>query len=1151
VGRVALVLALFLSSLGIAAAQKSVPFVNQPLVQDAAAPGGSAFRLTVDGRRVPPAVMLSTPPLTFSSKKVGTTSTTGTSAGATRRSRAVADASDPSSGQWTLIGPQPLLYNASLGTEGVQHSGQVNALAVDPRNSNVVYLGADGGGVWKTTDGGQAWTPLTDYQSSLEVGALALDPSNPDVVYAGTDLNNDSFCNDGEGILKSTDGGATWTQLAGPLPYGAGLVARIWSLAVSPSDGNVLLAVDQSAAGIGLYRSADGGNTWNRVVAPETTGNGYQVLFDPTNGSIAYASLDTVYKSTDGGDTWAAANGTGSNVLPAGSYIWLAIAPSSPSTLYAGTGAEPSSGTYMYKTVDGGQNWTPLVFPWWSSIVLVDPTNPDVVVSGSVGLSESTDGGSSWSSADTAFGGFHGGMAFSADGGVLYMGTEGGVWAASNVTANPWTLTDLNVTLATTDFYNIVIHPTNPSIAFAASASNGVALYSGQLEWESTACDNGGRDGAFDFMNPSTIYAVCGPPNAVLKSADGGASFTQMTNGIDASELANFPAMAMDPANSQRLYLAATHVWQSNDGANTWTAISPALGTAIWDQTLAVSPNDPNTVYLGNSNGVYVTTNALTGAAATWTAAGAGLPPNAAQCNYYGPTCSYLNRLVADPSSAGTAYVVFGGYTNGQVYKTTNRGTTWTDISGNLPNLKVNDIAVDPDVPNTLYIATEHGLYVTADGGNTWNPLGTGLPNVAVTALKLQRPTRILYAATLGRSAWDLQLAALPSPVALSTTSLSFGNQALPQTVTLTNSGTAPLTLYSVTAPDGFSQVNTCGVQVQAGGSCSIMVGFTAGASGSYSGNVTITDDAPGEPQLIAVTGTGTGTGPSVAFSPTGLTFGSRLVNSPSAAQTLTLTNNGSAALAITSVAASANFAQTNTCGTSVAAGANCAISVTFIPTTAGPLAGSITVTDNAPGGSQTAALTGTGQDFSFAPPSGSSTTASVAPGSTANYTLSVGGEGGLSGTVSFTCTGAPSEATCSVSPNPATLGSSASNVTVTVITSAASLIAPRSRPLPPVPPLSPGLRGLLMLVLVLAAIAWAIRRGKQPGVGRWQAVFLPLAGGLLLMLALTGCGGGGGGGGGGTPGTPAGTYPLTVTGSTGSGASAVSHSVTLTLTVS
>ena len=160
-------------------------------------------------------------------------------ANAQEKRRADALANDAASGQWTLIGPQPLLYG-----DGRAHSGQVNALAVDPLDSNVVYLGADGGGVWKTTDAGQTWTPLTDNQPSLEIGALVLDPSNPDIVYAGTAFSDADFDNMGAGILKSSDGGNTWTQLPGPLPIGPGLEAVIRSLAVSPSDGNILLAVD-------------------------------------------------------------------------------------------------------------------------------------------------------------------------------------------------------------------------------------------------------------------------------------------------------------------------------------------------------------------------------------------------------------------------------------------------------------------------------------------------------------------------------------------------------------------------------------------------------------------------------------------------------------------------------------------------------------------------------------------------------------------------------------------------------------------------------------------------------------------------------------------------------------------------------------------
>src|SRR5271157_2429407 len=213
------------------------------------------------------------------------------------------------------------------------------------------------------------------------------------------------------------------------------------------------------------------------------------------------------------------------------------------------------------------------------------------------------------------------------------------------------------------------------------------------------------------------------------------------------------------------------------------------------------------------------------------------------------------------------------------------------------------------------------------------------------------------------------------------------------------------------------------------------------------------------------------------------------------------------------------------------------------------------TPTDTADYNTATATVTLAVADFIFTLPSGSSTasagssrSANVAPGQLATYTLSVGGEGGLSGAVAFTCTGAPSEATCTVSPNPLTVGNSATNITITVTTTAPSVSAPRSRPLPPAPPLSPGLRDLLMLALVLAAMAWLVRRRSQPGVRRWRSTVLLLASGLLLTLALARCGGGGPAP---NPGTPAGTYTLTVTGSTSSGSGTVSHSVTLTLYVS
>jgi len=267
-----------------------------------------------------------------------------------------------SSARWTLIGPEPTdtPYNVPV------VAGRITALAVDPTNANVVYAGAADGGVWKTTDGGIHWAPLTDTQPSLAVGSIAIDPSNHSTIYVGTgeeNYNGDAYY--GAGILKSTDGGTSWAQIKGPFggpnnAFAGG--AFIGALAVEPDNSAVILAGVRIYMGTtGIYRSEDGGATWTSVLSAS---DGRAIVFDPSNGNIAYAALQSigVYKSFDAGKTWALINGTGSNVLPANvGRIALAIAPSSPSTLYAGV-QDAYSGSLLgfFKTIDGGANWVKL-----------------------------------------------------------------------------------------------------------------------------------------------------------------------------------------------------------------------------------------------------------------------------------------------------------------------------------------------------------------------------------------------------------------------------------------------------------------------------------------------------------------------------------------------------------------------------------------------------------------------------------------------------------------------------------------------------------------------------------------------------------------------------------------------------------------------
>jgi hypothetical protein len=385
---------------------------------------------------------------------------------------------------------------------------------------------------------------------------------------------------------------------------------------------------------------------------------------------------------------------------------------------------------------------------------------------------------------------------------------------------------------------------------------------------------------------------------------------------------------------------------------------------------------------------------------------------------------------------------------------------------------------------------------------------------------------------------------------------------ALPATEASTG-GTATFTV-SWSGTDADSGINSFTIYVSDnGGAFTPWETATTDTSDSYTGTAghtygfySIATDNAGNVEAAKTTAEATTevTAPvAVTLSATSEDFGGQNVTTTSAAKMVTLTNSGTQTLTISSIAASGDFAETNTCGASVSAGGNCMIAVTFTPTATGARTGSVTITDNAPDSPESVSLTGMGQDFTFAVATGDSSSATVTAGSPANYTLSVAGEGGLSGNLSFTCTGAPSESTCTVTPNPAPVGNSSSNVAVAVTTTAPAASAPRSRPVSPMPPLSPGMRGILMLALLLTAITWAFMRRRIAGAGRWRATMLPLGAALLLFLALAACGGGGGSVGGGptkNPGTPSGTYMLTVTATAGSGSSALNHTVMLTIIV-
>jgi photosystem II stability/assembly factor-like uncharacterized protein len=785
--------------------------------------------------------------------------------------------------QWTSIGPAPVQRS------GISFSGRVRALAVDPTNTSIVYLGAADGGVWKTTDGGQHWVPLTDTQPSLSIGSLALDPRNPSTIYVGTGepFTVDSF--PGVGILKSTDGGQTWTTIQGPF-----LNAHIGDLAVDPNNSlNVLAAAD-----IGLERSTDGGNTWTQVFNT----NASRVLFDPKNPGVAYGSdLGSVFKSTDSGATWT-------RILNENAADGLSSVTLSGSTLYAFF-----DDSTLFKSTDAGATWTQLTAPGapfcqgqcnYNLIAAASPTNPNVVYVGSIEMYHSNDGGVTWGLDDNSHPDNHA-LAFSPDGAMVYAGNDGGAWAAPTGTATnvaiPWT--NLNNTLATLQFYRgISIATGDPNLSLGGTQDNGTERYSGTPTWTEVI----GGDGfatAIDPFNQQIMYGTL-QNAAIFKSTDGGATFSQ----IGPFNNGRFDTLlAMDPSAPQHLYTdpGTGFVFQSNDAGTTWTSISPEQSFIA---NIAVAPTDSNTVYAVTNVGVAVTRNALAGTGSTWK-------------SFPSPDQAGAGQIVVDPHDATVAYATRTQLVGPRIFKITGAGATWTDISGNLPFIGVFDIVVDPAQANTFYIGTDIGVFSTTDGGTTWNTLVAGLPRAGVESLALDASTRILRAATHGRSVWDLQLppATGVGHGTLSGTVVNISNNAAISGATVSFSGGTTTTnasgfyqftnvavgTYSVTAAHSGFFSSTQSAPVAAGSTTTL--NFKLATGGKLAGTVTNSSGAGVSGATVSISGGSVPTSVTLTTSSTGA-YATNFI--PVGSYTITVSATG---FATQSKTATVNTGQTTT----------------------------------------------------------------------------------------------------------------------------------------------------------------------------------------------------------------------------------------------
>lgn len=673
--------------------------------------------------------------------------------------------------------------------------------AILPIDAATVFVGGVSGGIWKTTNcctTSTTWTPINDFMANLAVSSLILDPTNANVMYAGT---GEGFFNvdavRGAGVFQSTDGGATWNQLASTNNSSWYYVNR---LAISPNGATLLAATNT-----GIYRSTNGGSTWIRV---ESSSNYKDVKFDPTDSMKAIASRASfqVRYSTDGGVTWLVATGvtSGSSSLD---RVELAYAPSNPSIVYASAG--PAA--VVYKSTDGGHTYalvnadagyqaSPTSQYWYDNAFWVDPTDPNHVVGGGLDLYQSTNGGTTFTKISDWTTGWpdnppsphadhHALVSIPGSSTALLNGNDGGLMYTSNILTagnnppgynNGWVY--LNNNLGITQFYGVAGN--GNGVLYGGAQDNGVSRGTpgAPNAWTYAFGGDGGKTVA-DPTNPNYLYGEY--TNAqVHRSVNGGASadyiYGEYYNGsawtcraapyrIDdaCNGTANFIApILLDPNNANRLLVGGLSLWVTNDartpyvynsptGGPQWAAIKSSIGSEII--AIAVAPSNSNVIWVGYANSrIDMTTDG----GATWMRVDSNIGAN--------KPGTQVSAIAIDRNNSNIVYVGFTGFGANRAWRTADSGTTWTNITSNLPQAPIYAFAINPSNSAWLYVGTEIGIFASVDAGATWNvPAGAangdGPANVATFDLQWMgggnsTGSPILIAGTHGRGAWTVDV---------------------------------------------------------------------------------------------------------------------------------------------------------------------------------------------------------------------------------------------------------------------------------------------------------------------------------------------------------------------------------------------------------
>lgn len=629
---------------------------------------------------------------------------------------------------WFNIGPTPGTYP---GYGNI--SSRITSIRIDPVNPNIIYLGGAFGGVWKSTDGGFNWVSKTHDEVSLSTGSIAIDPTNTNVIYYGTgEATYSGASYYGRGLLKSTNGGDTWTNYTTGLPS----LTYFSRIVIRPNHNNELLA---ALGNNGLYRSTNFGVSWTQLVSTRTD----DVVFSPT-GDTAYSIGSGGFRiSFDGGATFTLYNvGIGSF----GTRSHVAICKAQPNVLYISIYA--NSAITVWKSTDAGFNFSQIASgtdfngsqAWYDFYMHVNPFDPNIAYVGSIDIWRTTNGGQSFQNITNGYSNgyvhvdqhnmdFH-----PTDPNKLYAVNDGGVWVSTD---KGNTFTNLNSTLTLTQFYRIAAEPNNAAHILGGTQDNGTQQTFGTINWAGAFGGDGG-DVCFQSQNNQYILGET-QNNGVRRSTNGGQSFTSATNGLSGSGAWVGPLLS-HPDSAGIFYTARQAVFKTTNNAASWFSIS--TGTSGTIREMAISKSDPKVIYATSGSTIYRSTDG----GYTFTNVTSGTPSRT------------ITSINIHPDSSNVAIVTFSGFGAGKIYKTTNTGNSWFNVSGDLPDSPTNDgmFYYPGFATSILLVAMDIGVFMSSNYGTNWIELAQGLPNTVAIHLDYNQLSGKLRIGTHGRGVYEL-----------------------------------------------------------------------------------------------------------------------------------------------------------------------------------------------------------------------------------------------------------------------------------------------------------------------------------------------------------------------------------------------------------